>query len=505
MKHAEPALIRAMLQADFYPHACRNIHMRETHASWVVLTGPFAYKVKKPVDFGFLDFSSLDKRQHFCTEELRLNRQLAPQLYLGVLPIAYQNHHFSLGDDKNICEYCVQMRQFADEDLLDARMQSGRFDPEWMDELAKDAAAFHAGAGQSKAISAFGAADYVRQHIHAALDAATQHPEHIDPDLIIALYTHTDAAISAQQQRFTRRMHQGYIRDCHGDLHLGNIALFQNRPLIFDCIEFNPEYRAIDTLSDTAFLVMDCMARARPDLAFRFLSRYLEYSGDYDGMPLFPIFLCYRACVRGKVACLLADDDATPGAKKEQGLRTASDYFHLATALLNPAPSPCLYVIGGLSGSGKSRLALKECGPAHAVIIRSDATRKRIAAAHPELELYGEALSRLSYDAMYAAAEALLTAGWPVILDATFLSADERQRARDIAGNARLPFRLVWLDVPETSLRQHVLCRQKKGSDISDADISVLEQQLADYHRPTEPDICFLSSADTWPAFEKQD
>ncbi|MDQ6973052.1 MAG: AAA family ATPase [Mariprofundaceae bacterium] len=494
-----------MLQANFYPHACHNIHLWETHASWVVLTGLFAYKVKKSVNFGFLDFSSLDKRRHFCTEELRLNRQLAPQLYLDVLPISYQNHHFSLGDDKNICEYCVQMRQFADEDLLDARMQSSRFDPEWMDELAKGASAFHASAKQSKAISAFGAAGYVRQHIHAALDAATQHPEHIDPDLISALYKHTDAAISTQQKRFTQRMHQGYIRDCHGDLHLGNIAIFRNRPLIFDCIEFNPEYRAIDTLSDTAFLVMDCMARTRPDLAFRFLSRYLEYSGDYAGMPLFPIFLCYRACVRGKVACLLADDDATRSAEKEQQLRTASDYFHLAAALLNPAPSPCLYVIGGLSGSGKSHLALKGCGPARAVIIRSDATRKRIAAAHSDLELYGDTMTRLSYDAMYAAADTLLAAGWPVILDATFLSADERQRARDIAGNARLPFRLAWLDVPETSLRQHVLRRQKKGSDISDADITVLEQQLADYRRPTESDTHFLASADTWPAFEKHD
>jgi len=268
---------------------------------------------------------------------------------------------------------------------------------------------------------------------------------------------------------------------------------------VFDCIEFNPEYRAIDTLSDVAFLVMDLDARGHAELAFRFLSRYLDLSGDYSGIQLLPLFLCYRASVRGKVACLLAEDTSIEALEKQRKLQEAAEYFVLAADYLLRKPKPKLFAIGGLSGSGKSHLALLGCGPERAIIIRSDATRKRIACEYPDLDLYSEPMNKRTYQTMFNNAVILLNAGWPVILDATFLSKDERQHARAVAKSAGVPFQPIWLDVPENQLRLHIQHRKTVGTNISDADLNVLEQQLARHHRPEEADIHFLKSAEAWP------
>jgi len=495
-----PPLIESMLQADFYPHPTADIRLLQTHISWVILSGPFAYKIKKPVNFGFLDFSTLAKRQHFCEEELRLNRRLSPQLYLDVLAIGGEHHTAQLGATEGIVEYCIKMKQFGDDALLANHLNQGSIHAAWMDDLATDIAAFHRTAEQTETISAFGEPDYLMQHITSSLDSAASHPDSIEPTLIEDIEQRAAERIRALREVFAQRITQGHIRDCHGDLHPGNIALHQGRPMIFDCIEFSLEYRAIDTLSDAAFLAMDLDAHGRADLAFRFLSRYLEHSGDYEAMPLLALFLSYRAAVRGKVACLLAEDASISEAVKSSKLAEAAHYFTFASAYLSkPAQPACLHIVGGLSGSGKSHLSLLGCGLERAIIIRSDATRKRIAPQHPVLPLYGDAMHRLTYQAMFDAAAVLLKTDWPVILDATFLNPEERQNARELAAANNTPCRFIWLDVPEEKLRHNIRQRGLQGRDISDADITVLEGQLADYHRPDEQDILHLTSAATWP------
>jgi predicted kinase len=297
--------------------------------------------------------------------------------------------------------------------------------------------------------------------------------------------------------RIEQRRAQGHVRACHGDLHLGNIALVEGRPRIFDCIEFNDELRLIDTMNDVAFLVMDCDARGHAELGLHLLSRYLEHSGDYEGLALLRPYQFYRAGVRGKVALLLSEDTGLSADAAAAKRREADAYFRLAAAYAQAPKAPRLFAVGGLSGSGKSRLALLGSGAEGALVIRSDATRKRLGTG--VASLYTPMMTEATYAAMLAGADAALGAGFSVILDATFLDASHRHRARDLGARRGLPFTQYWLDVPVPELRRRVRARVAAGRDVSDADLAVLEAQLAGYRRPDEADIRVLEAADAWP------
>jgi Uncharacterized protein conserved in bacteria len=320
----------------------------------------------------------------------------------------------------------------------------------------------------------------------------------IEPRHLQSIQRHIHTLMPRLRRALEKRRKEGYIRACHGDLHLRNIALYRGVPRVFDCIEFNEEYSTIDTMNDIAFLVMDCEARRRPDLGFRFLSCYLEQCGDYDGLRLLPLYLSYRACVRGKVACLLSQDPSLDAREREGQLAEARHYFALAAAYAE-SPPPRLFAVGGLSGSGKSRLARLGCGRERAIVIRSDATRKRLARRFAHIDLYGTEMNRKTYAALFRAARKALAAGFTVILDATFLRRQDRDRIRRLAQSARVEHRILWLDVDEARLRSHIRNRIRKGGDVSDADLRVLDMQLARYRRPDEPDILFLSNAESWP------
>ncbi len=496
-----PVHIRAMLRPSFYPHEVTEVRLIQTHISWVLLAGPFAYKLKKPVDFGFLDFTTLRKRAYYCKRELELNRQLAPALYLDVLPIRCQAGCIRLNRPGSTIDYCLRMIRFDQNDLLDRRLQHGTFDAAWMDVLAHDVACFHASAEKTAADSDFGSEKSLRRHIAAIFTVARQHlGEVVSADELAALETHSLEFLATHALLCEERRRQGFIRACHGDLHLKNIALYQGNPCVFDCIEFNDAFRIIDTMNDVAFLVMDCIARERTDLAYRFLSRYLERSGDYAGLALLPLYLTYRAGVRGKVACLLAADGHLDHHQHQVQLAEAQRYFRLAPGFIT-RPRPHLFVIGGLSGSGKSHLALIGAGEVPAIVIRSDATRKRLAAIHRNLPLYGPAMSAKTYAAMFDAARTVLKAGYCVILDATFLRRQDREQVRSIAKNLHVPCHILWLDVPEHRLRERIRVRCKQGADISDADLRVLDMQLQEYVCPDEADVVFLDNSDSWPAY----
>ncbi len=502
-KEGLPAHIQAFLDPATYPHPVKEIRLIQTHISWVFLTGGVVYKIKKPVNFGFLDFTSLAKRKRACADELRLNRRLAPGIYLDVLPLYRSEGGYRIGNSPgnrhHIIDYCLKMVEFDQNDLFDLRLEQNRFDPQWMDQLALSIARFHLTAENSPSIEQFGNPELLYDHIQASLHVAG---EHLHAGRMIrvleSLKQKSRKWFSAAKEALAARQHDHHIRNCHGDLHLKNIALFNNRPTAFDCIEFNDEFRMIDTMNDAAFLVMDCDARNRADLGYRFLSRYLEQTGDYAGLELLPLYLSYRAGVRGKVSCLSADNPALRQDEAAELYNAARDYFVLAEQYLSHR-KPHLFIIGGLSGSGKSHLSLLGLRYEKAIIIRSDATRKRIAEHHTELPLYSQTMHRLTYQAMFDAAKTALKAGFSVILDATFLHPASRQAVIELGATLNTPLSFYWLEMDKELLRKRIKQRAARNSDISDADLEVLKGQLDKYRRPDEPCIQFVTDSNNWP------
>ena len=507
-----PDHLRHLLDPSIYPHPVDTVTLIQTHISWVFLTGSFAYKVKKPVNFGFLDFSTLQQRKQACMDELRLNRRLAPDIYLDLLSIYKKNDGYLLGsakhDDDEAADYIVQMVQFDQHDLFDRRLAEGAFNPEWMDQLAVTVSTFHLSAETSPAIEHYGDPDFLLQHILENLSVAGRHPSsqqslnqlnHLK-EISLKTFKRLETQLKERQQR-------GHIRDGHGDLHLKNITLYNGQPTLFDCIEFSNEFRMIDTMNDAAFLVMDCDSVGRSDLGYRFLSRYLEQCGDYAGLELLYLYLSYRAGVRGKVSCLLEQDLLEEAGALSIAIKKshhdAAHYFALAERYLSEQRQPELIAIGGLSGSGKSHLALLALEQLKAIIIRSDATRKRISKDHPELSLYSDEMHQHTYRAMFNAAATALRAGFSVILDATFLYPDSREKVVTIAAEEGAPLTFYWLDISHETLRERVQQRSREAADISDADLEVLEAQLSRHERPEEPYIYYIDKSDSWPPVKK--
>jgi len=500
MNHAPlPAHIQALFLPEAYPHPTDKIEMIQTHISWVFLTGSYAYKLKKPLNLDFLDFSTLAKRKFYCEQELILNRRLSADIYLDVVPLVQSDNNFELGGAGKVLDYALKMCQFDQSGLLDQRLRHNQFDPVWMDLLAQDTAGLHAG---QQSTAQFGHPYMLAEHIQTNLDIAEGYiGVVVDSNIFSELKRFARDALLQQKEMLISRQYNGFIRPCHGDLHLKNITLINNKPCIFDCIEFSDEFRIIDTMNDVAFLVMDCDAHGRADLGIRFLSRYLEHTGDYAGLSLLNLYLFYRATVRGKVSTLLALE-FTDGNERQQHFEEARKYFELAAGYTRSKRAK-LFVIGGLSGSGKSHLALLGCGIERAIIIRSDAIRKRIVSDHPDLALYSREMHIHTYKAMFADARSALTAGFSVILDATFLHPAFRQQVYTLAQACGVAICFFWLDIERSVLEKQIKQRQAAANDISDADLRVLKLQLAEYKCPDEPWLEFLHSNNAWPSIDE--
>lgn len=482
-----PPLIRALLRPEIYDHPCESIRLRETHISWIVLTGPYAYKIKKPVDFGFLDFSTLEKRRFYCQEELRLNRRLAPQLYLQVVAITGSPEAPRLHGSGPVVEYAVKMRQFDENDLLAALAEHGRLSEDHLLPLAHRIARFHRQAAQAGADQPYGEPTVIQQ---AALENFAQiDTARLDRSLrtiIAELEAWTRDSFARLQPVMIERKRGGWIRECHGDLHLGNIVWWQGQPLPFDCIEFNPALRWIDVISEIAFTVMDLAAWDCRPLGFRFLNEYLSDTGDYPGVRLLRYYLVYRAMVRAKIAWLSATQREGSEALQQRFRR----YLHLARDLSRPQ-RPALYITHGFSGSGKSYACRRLAAHLPALHLRSDVERKRLAGlpaeavtrSRPAGGIYGVDFTERTYDRLLEEARIIVTAGFAVIVDATFLNRRFRDRFRRLASELSVPFRILDFQADEPILRRRITARQRHRRDPSEADLRVLEYQ----HRHHDP------------------
>lgn len=480
------ALLKALQDPSLYPHEVRGVRVIETHISWVLLTGTYAYKIKKPVDLGFLDFSTLERRRHFCEEELRLNRRLAPDIYLDVVPLTGSAESPRWSGAGPAIEYAVRMREFPQERRLDEVLARGGLCAGDIETLAETIAAFHAHAACAGPQDDYGTPaavwqpvahnfEQIRPLLHDAGDLAA----------LERLREWTIERHAALESVFAERKRAGRVRECHGDLHLANLVMMDGRIAAFDCLEFDPELRWIDVMSEVAFITMDLTDRARADLAARFLTSYLQASGDYDGLAVLKYYQIYRALVRAKVACIRARQSDDAGAMAE-----ARRYLALAERYTRRTATP-LVITHGLSGSGKTTITADFADTLAAVRVRSDVERKRLFGFAPEERsgspvgggIYTSDASARTYRRLAQIARAVIDAGYAVVIDAAFLKRAQRDLFEQLARSMEVPYKILHADASPDALRRRVIERAAVGRDASEADLVVLEQQL----RTAEP------------------
>ncbi|WP_245675883.1 AAA family ATPase [Halofilum ochraceum] len=497
-----PAWIRALLDPGPYPHPVDQVEVVETHISWVLLAGAHAYKFKKPVDFGFVDFTTLERRRFFCQEELRRNQPLAAEIYEAVIavcgdpasPQLYEDGH----EPGEAFEFGVRMRRFDSDARLDHRLAAGQVTRAEMGDFARRLARFHAEATRVDPASAPGTPEAVmgpaRENIRQ-LEALLQRQPEWSPRLgagLRAVSDWTETTGERLRPTLVRRRAEGFVRECHGDLHLGNLVWHRDRVIAFDCIEFNPAFYWIDTINELAFLVMDTADRGHPELARHVLNRYLEWSGDYTGVAVLDFYRVYRAMVRAKVAGLRGLQ--TRAEEAEAAATEVAGYLDLAERMLAPRPT-WLALMHGLSGSGKSRVSGELIEAGDAIRLRSDVERKRLYGLSPDdssasgmaAGIYTPEAGRRTYERLLEQAGRLLHAGWPVVVDAAFLTRDQREPFLALARGRGVPGVVLDVTAPEAVLRERVRARSQRRDDASEADEAVLEHQI-DLREPVTAD-----------------
>ncbi len=478
--------VHALLGPAAYPHQVGKLELLETHISWVVLTGPFAYKIKKGLNLGFLDFSTLAKRRFFCEEEIRLNGRLAPEIYLAAVPIRGTHDCPRLSGSGPVIEYAVKMRQFPQRDLLDRLVDRNQLRNEHVDAMASLVARFHERIPPAQPQTTFGRP----AQVHAPVDDNVRQTRSRVDDARVrkrldALRHWSDAAFKRLSDHMQKRRSEGFIRECHGDMHLGNMALLHGRILIFDGIEFNDNLRWIDVMSEVAFLTSDLEYRARPDYAWRFLNGYLESTGDYAGLALLRYYQAYRAMVRAKVSCIRLHQPELTDTDRAEGEKEFQRHLTQAEGYTRPA-RPFLVLMRGLSGSGKTVVSQRLLERAGAVRLRSDVERKRLfgltpgdrAEAGVGRGIYTPEASERTYHRLLTLACAVLRAGHPVIVDATFLRREQRDPFAALAGDLAVPCLVLELHAEPAVLRERVQKRLAAGTGASEAGVEVLEHQL---------------------------
>jgi aminoglycoside phosphotransferase family enzyme/predicted kinase len=478
IEFASADLIEGLLSPSAYPHEVGQVQLVETHISWVFLTGEYAYKIKKPVDFGFLDFSTLAKRRHYCEEEVRLNRVWAPDLYVDVVPITVIDGNPRIAGTGTPIEYSVRMRQFEYDDRLDRQLVLGELGAEDMSELATEIATQHLNARRLEASERL-----LRVTKQQILDNYESLAGEVPVAFLAAQQRWMERKLSDYAPVMEERSKEGYFRECHGDLKLANIVRLPEGIRAFDCIEFNRDLREVDVVADYAFLTMDLRVRGAADLASVFLNRYLEITGDYSGACLLPIYEVYRSLVRAKILGIKLRESgiAETAASDRRAMRR---YCALARAL-TVQRRPILVAMSGFSGSGKSWLSKRLIPGLPAIRLRSDLERKRLAGLGPAADsksgiasgLYDRATTSAVYDYLLEIAGKLLRADLNVIVDASFLGAAHRRLARRAAEDSGAGYVLLKTIAAETELRKRLRDRAG-GEDVSEADTVVLDHQL---------------------------
>ncbi|HID83075.1 MAG TPA: hypothetical protein EYH06_05565 [Chromatiales bacterium] len=476
-------LVKSLQQLKAWPHHVNQIEIVETHISTVILTGEYAYKIKKPVDFGFLNFTRLADRKHFCEEEIRLNSRLAPSIYFDTVAITGSAEKPEIDGEGEAIEYAVKMRQFDQTGLLDKLLAEGKVNETMIDMLADQIADFHENIPAASAESPLGQPEKIHFPMQQNFDQLRPLIQNPDQQAQLErLEKWTNKQFKQLERTLTERKEKGFIRECHGDMHLGNITQIDHDIAIFDGIEFNDDFRWIDVMSELAFITMDLTDRGASHFAQRLLNHYLEITGDYAGLKLLRFYQVYRAMVRAKVASLRLSQPGLSDDERQQILRQYQSYADLAEQFTR-TEKPALYLMYGLSGSGKSTVSGRLLESLGAIRIRSDKERKRLFGENKgnkdELNagIYNPEATEKTYQHLLSLAETIIAAGFPVIVDATFLQRAQRQPFQNLAEQLGVPFQILNLTASLESLVQRVIKRNKQAGNISDATENVIMQQ----------------------------
>lgn len=506
-------IVEALSRPGAYPHPAGEIVLHHTHISVVFLAGPFAYKVKKPVDLGFLDFTTLERRRHFCHEEVRLNRRLAPDVYRGVVPILEESGELRVGretlpppsssgsgaaagDGTEAVEYAVKMERLPPEATLERRLEDGRLEPAELRTLARRIAEFHREADAGPEIAGVGGYETVARNVRENFEQTASHlGVTIREPVRARLARRTEEELQRSGPLIRRRADEGVPRDTHGDLHLAHVYLFPEREpprdlMVVDCIEFNRRFRYADPVADTAFLCMDLAYHGRRDLEAVFADAYFEAAEDPEGRRLLPFYAAYRAAVRGKVEGITALDDAVPDPEREGARRRARGHWLLALDYLeSPERRPGLVLVAGLPGTGKSTLA-RGLSERHGFrVVSSDRTRKELAGLPPETSadagfgegLYGREWTDRTYRACRERARDLLLDGERVLVDATFREEERRRRFLEAADELAVRSLVLLCEAGPEVVRRRLAGREGGASD---ADWEVYREAAARWEDP---------------------
>jgi len=500
-----PELIRGLLEPAAYPYAVGKVELVQTHISYVLLAGDFVYKIKKPVDFGFLDFTSLAKRRYYCRQEVILNRRLCPEAYQGVVRVAWQAGRLRLEGRGKAVEYAVKMRRLPADRMMDSLLAAGKVSPSMVEAVAERLADFHARAATSPAIARYGA-----RAIRIAWDENFEQWAPFIGDTITVeqdryLQSYVRSFFIRQRPLLERRVQQERIRDCHGDVRCESVC-FTDGICIFDCIEFNRRFRYTDVAGDIGFLAMDLDFRGRPDLADVLVQHYAQAADDREIVDLIGFYKCYRACVRGKVESFRLGQAEVSAEEKEQARSAARRYFRLACQYAAEQPPPLLLITCGLVASGKTMLAHELGEAAGMPVISSDVVRKELAGLAPRerrFEAFGRGIysprfSQRAYKALLERARAALAEGRSVIVDATFAQRHYRQRARELAQAIGARFLCLECRAEEEVIRRRLEERLRAGQDASDARWETYEAQKQVFQPVTElpPDEHMVADCD---------
>lgn len=483
-----------MSTPSFYPEGTTRVEVVQTHISFIFLTDEHAYKVKKPVDFGFLDYTTLARRREMCEREVTLNRRLCPDTYLGVVDIVDAGGRLALGGPGGTVEHAVRMRRLPADRMLRQVLQRGEAGPGIFSEIARTLAAFHAAAETGPEIQAMKGLSGVTFNCEENFEQTERYVGTLLPrDLFEHIRTSTRLFLKRRSALFEERAKRGRLRDGHGDLHLDSICVTD--PIrIFDCIEFNERFRYQDVAEEVAFLAMDLEFHGYPEFAVAFVDAYVAASGDGELRELLDFYKAYRAYVRAKVTSFATDDPRVGEADKAALRATAGRYYELAGRYARAFNPQLLVMTCGLTGSGKSTVA-RRLGERFAfALIRSDVVRKELLGLDPYERkwdafgagAYSSEMTDHTYQVMIERAETMLASGDSVVLDGCFTRRSQRSAAIELAQRCGVPLLVLECQAPESVVRERLEGRSSKGRAVSDGRWEIYHNQAATFESPTE-------------------